>query len=64
MYKIIKMTDTNNSLNIKNDNEYSKTEVKKTDMIFFNFNFKDNFPKLINFSNSNFLNKDNNKTKT
>lgn len=62
MYKIIKMNDPNNLLNIKKDNEFSKTEVKKTDMIFFYFNLKDNFPKLINFSNPNFLNKDNNKT--
>ena len=54
------MSDEKYLFKIQKDNEDSKIVETKTDMIFYNFNCRENFPISINYSNLNLLNKNKN----
>ena len=49
------MSDEKYLFKIQKDNEDSKIVETKTDMIFYNFNCRENFPISINYSNLNFV---------
>ena len=51
------MSDEKYLFKIQKDNEDSKIVESKTDMIFYNFNCRENFPISINYSNLNLSNK-------
>lgn len=57
------MSDEKLLFKIKKDNEQSQIEETTTDMIFYDFNFRENFPISINYSNSNLYNINNNNYK-